>query len=38
MRKRYAHLNWRRRDPRHYRFPLPNTVWDYKLVSASAIL
>ena len=31
MRKRYTHLIWRRRDPRHYRFPLPNAVWEYKL-------
>ena len=31
MRKRYAHLSWRRRDPRHYRFLLPNAVWEYKL-------
>jgi len=31
MRKRYAPLNWPRRDPRHYRFPIPNAVWEYKL-------
>ena len=31
MRKRRLPIGWPRRDPRHYRFPLPNTVWDYRL-------
>ena len=31
MRKRYTRLSWRRRDPCHYRFPLPNAVWEHKL-------
>ncbi len=31
MRKHYTPLNWPRRDPRHYRFPVPNKVWEYKL-------
>ena len=31
MRKRYAPLGWPRRDPRHYRFPIPNVVWTCKL-------
>lgn len=31
MRKRYAPLNWPRRDPRHYRFAMPNKILEYKL-------
>ena len=31
MRKRRHPIGWPRRDPRHYRFPLPNAVWEYKL-------
>ena len=31
MRKRHLSIGWPRRDPRHYRFPLLNAVWDYKL-------
>lgn len=31
MRKRTSSLGWPRRDPRHYRFPIPNAVWKYKL-------
>lgn len=31
MRKCRTPLNYPRRDPRHYRFPLPNAVWEYKL-------
>ena len=31
MRKRCLPIGWPRRDPRHYRFPLPNAVWKYKL-------
>lgn len=31
MRKRRLSIGWPRRDPRHYRFPLPNMVWEYKL-------
>ncbi|MDE6590358.1 MAG: helix-turn-helix domain-containing protein [Oscillospiraceae bacterium] len=31
MRKRRLSIGWPRRDPRHYRFPLPNAVWEYKL-------
>ena len=30
MSKRRLSVGWPRRNPRHYRFPLPNTVWDYK--------
>ena len=31
MRKYTSIIGWPRRDPRHYRFPLPNAVWEYKL-------
>ncbi len=31
MRKHRALLGWPRRDPRHYRFAVPNEVWEYKL-------
>ncbi len=31
MRKRRVPLGWPRRDPRHYRFAVPNEVWEYKL-------
>ena len=31
MKKHRLPIGWPRRDPRHYRFPLPNAVWEYKL-------
>ncbi len=31
MRNYRAPLGWPRRDPRHYRFAVPNEVWEYKL-------
>ena len=31
MRRRRIPVGWPRPDPRHYRFPLPNTVWEYDL-------
>ncbi len=31
MRKYRAPLGWPQRDPRRYRFPVPNEVWEYKL-------
>ncbi|MDE6259460.1 MAG: helix-turn-helix domain-containing protein [Oscillospiraceae bacterium] len=31
MRKYTPLIGWPKRDPRHYRFPLPNAVWEYKL-------
>ncbi len=34
MRKHCAPLGWPRRDPRHYRFAVPNEVWAYKLKPA----
>ncbi len=31
MRKHRVPLDWPRRDPRHYRFAVPNEVWEYKV-------
>ena len=31
MRRRAMPISWLRRDPRHYRFTMPNAVWEYKL-------
>ncbi len=31
MKKHRAPLGWPRRDPRHYRFAVPNKVWEYNL-------
>lgn len=31
MRRRTTLIGWPRRDPRHYRFAVPNAVWEYKL-------
>lgn len=31
MKKRRIPIGWPRRDPRHYRFPIPNAVWEYQL-------
>ena len=31
MRRHSTSIGWPRRDPRHYRFAMPNAVWEYKL-------
>ena len=31
MRRRTTPIGWPHRDPRHYRFAVPNAVWEYKL-------
>lgn len=31
MRRCAMPISWPRRDPRHYRFAMPNSVWEYKL-------
>ena len=31
MRRRTTPIGWPRRDSRHYRFVMPNAVWEYKL-------
>ena len=38
MRKHTPIISWPRRDPRHYRFPLPNAVWGYKLKPIEFVL
>lgn len=38
MRKRRVPLGWPRRDPRHYRFAVPNKVWEYKLRSVEFLI
>lgn len=35
MRRRTTLIGWPCRDPRHYRFAVPNAVWEYKLNQAS---
>ena len=34
MRRRSTPIGWPRRDPRHYRFAIPNAVWEYHLKPA----
>ena len=31
MRKHHIPIGWPRRNPHHYRFPIPNAVWEYQL-------
>ncbi len=38
MKKHRAPLGWPRRDSRHYRFAVPNEVWEYKLKSAEFLI
>ncbi len=38
MRKHHVPLDWPRRDPRHYRFAVPNEVWEYKLRPAEFVI
>lgn len=38
MRKRRLSIGWPKRDSRHYRFPLPNAVWGYKLKPIEFVL
>ncbi len=38
MRKYRTPLGWPRRDPRHYRFAVPNEVWEYKLRPAEFVI
>ena len=34
MRRHSTSIGWPRRDPRHYRFAIPNAVWEYHLKPA----
>lgn len=38
MRKRHIPTDWPQRDPRHYRFPIPNAVWEYQLKPIEFVL
>lgn len=38
MRKHHIPTGWPRRDPRHYRFPIPNAVWEYQLKPIEFVL
>jgi len=38
MRRRSAPIDWPHRDPRHYRFSIPNAVWDYHLKPAEFVI
>lgn len=38
MRKHRVPLGWPRRDPRHYRFAVPNEMWEYKLRPAEFLI
>ena len=38
MRRRFIPISWPRRDPRHYRFAIPNAVWEYQLRPAEFVI
>ena len=38
MIRRSTPIGWPRRDPRHYRFAIPNAVWDYHLKPAEFVI
>ena len=38
MRRRFTPISWPRRDPRHYRFAIPNAVWEYQLRPAEFVI
>ena len=38
MRRQATSIAWPRRDLRHYRFAVPNAVWEYKLKSAEFVI
>ena len=38
MRRRAMPIGWPRRDPRHYRFAIPNAVWEYQLRPAGFVI
>ena len=38
MRRRTMPISWLRRDPRHYRFAIPNAVWEYQLRPAEFVI
>ena len=38
MRRHTTLIGWPRRDPRHYRFAIPNAVWEYRLKPAEFVI
>ena len=38
MRRRPAPIGWPHRNPKHYRFAIPNAVWDYHLKPAEFVI
>ena len=38
MRRHTTLISWPRRDPRHYRFAIPNAVWEYQLRPAEFVI
>ena len=38
MRRRSTPIGWPHRDPRHYRFAIPNAVWEYQLRPAEFVI
>ena len=38
MRRQSTLIDWPRRDPRHYRFAIPNAVWEYQLRPAEFVI
>ena len=38
MRRHTTLISWPRRDPRHYRFAIPNAVWEYHLRPAEFVI
>ena len=38
MRRHTTPIGWPRHDPRHYRFAVPNAVWEYKLKPVEFII
>ena len=38
VRKHHVPISWPRPDPRRYRFPLPNVVWEYDLKPAEFVI
>lgn len=38
MRRQSTSIGWPRREPRHYRFAMPNAVWEYQLRPAEFVI
>ena len=38
MRRQSTLIGWPRRDPKHYRFAIPNAVWEYQLRPAEFVI